>query len=322
MKRILLSLCLFLIMCAPWTMGQQVMTPQYSTYTSFSTDSSGVITTTVTVQGTTQINPSCTYCYSAWHSPKTVNQFTRTDTGAVLAGGLTSGPGVQPPSQQINYTSTTTFNPLDYSDQDWTWTSTTSSQVFCSVVGQIYAGGTGGFQAGTPSQHAYTQNPLPSNCRISQYYDAVRNHRAHHAEDVVLDDGRGGGIRPQYGTPVFAAESGTVTEAVSGRGPSQLPYPQCAGTGAPGNYVRVRGSDGYSTTYFHVTPTVSTNQQVTRGQQIGVLDDSGCQSGAHLHMGRRDPSGHSVNFSIPCVNPFPTDRFFDGLVDDSVPDYI
>lgn len=171
MKRILLSLCLLLIMCAPWTMGQQVMTPQYSTYTSFSTDSSGVITTTVTVQGTTQINPSCTYCYSAWHSPKTVNQFTRTDTGAVLAGGLTSGPGVQPPSQQINYTSTTTFNPLDYSDQDWTWTSTTSSQVFCSVVGQIYAGGTGGFQAGTPSQHAYTQNPLPSNCRISQYYE-------------------------------------------------------------------------------------------------------------------------------------------------------
>jgi len=59
---------------------------------------------------------------------------------------------------------------------------------------------------------------------------------------------------------------------------------------------------------------------VTQGQQIGVTDNSGCQLHGHIHMRRTDPSGTPVNFTIPCVNPLPTNNFADGLLDDDVPD--
>jgi len=151
---------------------------------------------------------------------------------------------------------------------------------------------------------------------------AVRNQKAHHAEDVVYDNGNGGGVKPPYGAPVYAMEAGTVVAAPSTNGPASSPYPQCVG--APGNYVKIRADgDSYYTIYFHMSPSVSTNQHVNAGQQIGVLDNSGCQSGAHLHVGRKDPSGNPVNFTIPCVNPTPTMSFFsffDGLVADDVPD--
>jgi hypothetical protein len=65
---------------------------------------------------------------------------------------------------------------------------------------------------------------------------------------------------------------------------------------------------------------VSTGQCVTAAQTIGTLDNSGCQSGAHTHVARKNPSGVPVNFTLPCTDPTPTTKFFDGLVDDSVPD--
>lgn len=52
-------------------------------------------------------------------------------------------------------------------------------------------------------------------------------------------------------------------------------------------------------------PSVSPGQPVNAGDTIGVLDSSGCQSHAHLHVGRKDPNGTLVNFTIPCVNPTP-----------------
>ena len=71
-----------------------------------------------------------------------------------------------------------------------------------------------------------------------------------------------------------------------------------------------------------MTPTVSTGSPVYAGQVIGNLDNSGCQTAAHLHVGRKDASGVPVNFTIPCVNPTPTSQFDDGdgIVEDGVPD--
>jgi murein DD-endopeptidase MepM/ murein hydrolase activator NlpD len=68
-----------------------------------------------------------------------------------------------------------------------------------------------------------------------------------------------------------------------------------------------------------MTLSVSNGQTVTAGQVIGHLDSSGCQSGAHLHIGRKDPGGTPVNFTIPCVNSIPTTKFDDGTVGDDVP---
>ena len=78
----------------------------------------------------------------------------------------------------------------------------------------------------------------------------------------------------------------------------------------------------FTAVYFHVTPSVSANQHVDEGQVIGQIDNSGCQNAAHVQFGRKDPSNVPVNFRIPCINPEPTTRYSDGLVDDDVPDDI
>jgi murein DD-endopeptidase MepM/ murein hydrolase activator NlpD len=186
----------------------------------------------------------------------------------------------------------------------------------------------------TAIQHSYSVNPLSKPCWVSQFFDNISYHGTpHHAEDVVYDNGKGtGGVRPPYGTPVYAMEAGKVVAAPGNNSPASQGYPACIGTGSPGNYVKIQAvasnicagssGDGYSTIYFHVKPlaTISVGQCVTAGQQIGTLDNSGCQSGAHTHIARKNSSGIPVNFTLPCTNPIPKTNFFDGLVDDSVPD--
>jgi hypothetical protein len=172
----------------------------------------------------------------------------------------------------------------------------------------------------TPIQHTYPSNPLPKTCWISRFFDSVYNSVTHRAQDVVYDNGQGtGGVSPPYGTPVYAEEAGKVVKAVSGLGPASVGFPACVGKGYHGNFVEIQStSDGYYTVYYHVSPIVSVGQSVSAGQEIGTLDNSGCQSGAHLHMGRKGPNGW-VNFTVPCTNPLPKTGFQDGLVADDDP---
>ncbi len=171
----------------------------------------------------------------------------------------------------------------------------------------------------TSIQHNYPNNPLPKSCRVTSFFDAVRTSGAHHALDLIFDNGQGSGTIPAYGTPVTAMEAGTVVAAVSGQPAASYPACMTANPRPPGDYVKIQGSDNYSTIYFHMTPSVSARQSVVAGQVIGMLDASGCQSHAHLHVGRKDPSGNLVNFTIPCVNPVPTNQYDDGEINDSVP---
>lgn len=181
----------------------------------------------------------------------------------------------------------------------------------------------GGDNVTTPIQHTYPGNPLPQACWVSQFFDHVTNGKAHRAQDVVNSNSNNkGGLTTLYGTPVYAAEGGTVVAEATGNGPSPQGYPACAGQGVPANYVKIKGSDGYFTVYVHVTPKVAVNAQVSQGQQIGVTDNSGCQSGGHIHMARKDPNNNPVNYTIPCVNPQPKNSLYDGLVNDDVPDNI
>jgi peptidase M23-like protein len=178
--------------------------------------------------------------------------------------------------------------------------------------------------ADTAIQHNYPRNPLPSPCFISSFFDAVRaGGHVHKSEDVVCDDGtHKHGTIPPSGTPVTAMEAGTVVFAEGTNGPASEGYPACnvpTGTHA-GNYVKIQTSDNYFTIYFHVHPSVSKGQSVVAGQQIGTLDNSGCQSHAHLHVARKNPSNVPVNFTLPCANQTPVGSFYDGLVDDWVPD--
>jgi murein DD-endopeptidase MepM/ murein hydrolase activator NlpD len=176
--------------------------------------------------------------------------------------------------------------------------------------------------ASTPIQHNYPNNPFDFACWISSFFDATRTTGAHHADDVTQSNGGTSHVAPPLGTPVYAMESGTVVAVSTGQPAAS--YPACSSLTPrpPGDYAKIKGIDNYTTLYFHMNPSVTVGQQVIAGQQIGVLDNSGCQSAPHLHVGRKDSQGNNVNFTIPCVNPLPTSttKFNDGSIDDNDPD--
>ncbi len=73
------------------------------------------------------------------------------------------------------------------------------------------------------------------------------------------------------GTPIYAAEAGTVVTV--------------AYSGARGNYVVINHGNGLSTLYQHCSAIyVSVGQSVSRGQNIAAVGSTGIVSGAHLHF--------------------------------------
>ena len=91
-------------------------------------------------------------------------------------------------------------------------------------------------------------------------------------------DGRGHkgiDIAAPYGTPIYAAESGTVTEATSGNG----------WNGGYGNCIRIEHADGKVTLYGHQSSiAVEYGDYVVKGQLIGYVGSTGDSSGNHLHF--------------------------------------
>src|SRR5699024_6433610 len=71
--------------------------------------------------------------------------------------------------------------------------------------------------------------------------------------------------------PIYAAEGGTVVSTGTMNG-----Y---------GNTVVIRHGNGIKTLYAHmVSLSVSTGQSVSRGQQIGIMGNTGDSQGIHLHF--------------------------------------
>ncbi|MGH9395361.1 MAG: M23 family metallopeptidase [Terriglobia bacterium] len=106
------------------------------------------------------------------------------------------------------------------------------------------------------------------------------------------------------GSPVYAAEGGTVLVIQSGYSHVNEPVSQCAGQGFHANYIEIKSSDGSLVTrYVHVTPLtkLSVGQTVNTGDQIGTIDISGCTSGPHTHISAR-LNGSIINFTLPCDN--------------------
>ena len=74
------------------------------------------------------------------------------------------------------------------------------------------------------------------------------------------------------GTPIYAARAGQVSTATYGS--------------AAGYYVRINHMDGFSSIYMHMTHyVVSTGQNVSQGQLIGYVGQTGVATGNHLHFG-------------------------------------
>ena len=85
------------------------------------------------------------------------------------------------------------------------------------------------------------------------------------------------------GTPIYATRAGTVTTA------------SYQANGA-GNYVSINHLDGFSSVYMHMTHyVVSAGQNVSAGQLIGYVGNTGISTGPHLHFG--------ISYAGTYVNP-------------------
>ena len=74
------------------------------------------------------------------------------------------------------------------------------------------------------------------------------------------------------GTPVYASRGGQVTTTTYGS--------------AAGYYVKINHMDGFSSIYMHLTNyVVSAGQNVSQGQLIGYVGNTGVATGYHLHFG-------------------------------------
>lgn len=88
------------------------------------------------------------------------------------------------------------------------------------------------------------------------------------------------------GSPIFAIENGTVLQTNAGCPDSGYGAYDMCGDGF-GNYVWIQHPNGVYVVYAHLTSAVvvAPGQQVSKGQVIGYMGNSGSSTGTHLHLG-------------------------------------
>jgi murein DD-endopeptidase MepM/ murein hydrolase activator NlpD len=92
-------------------------------------------------------------------------------------------------------------------------------------------------------------------------------------------------IAPAFGTPIGAAHAGVVTFVGWDDG-----Y---------GMHVEVAQSDGYVTTYSHLSGwTVTVGELVKAGEQLGMVGSTGDSTGPHLHFEVHQPNGQRMDPAI------------------------
>ena len=106
-------------------------------------------------------------------------------------------------------------------------------------------------------------HPLPSGTVSSTF--GSRWGAMHYGVDLAASEG----------TPYYAADAGVVLYATNGGGYN----------GGAGNWVVIMHGNGIKTTYMHSSVThVTPGDQVTRGQNIGAVGNTGNSFGAHSHF--------------------------------------
>lgn len=105
-----------------------------------------------------------------------------------------------------------------------------------------------------------------------------------------------------YGSPIYAAQEGTVVEVYSGC-PNIGYYGNMCG-GSYGNHVIIAHNNEVYTMYAHVINNipVQVGDTVTRGQIIAYMGSSGSSTGTHLHFGVSYNKPHSANYRW--INPW------------------
>lgn len=96
-----------------------------------------------------------------------------------------------------------------------------------------------------------------------------------------------------YGSPIYAANDGTVTAIATGYGNNIY----SSGMATFGNYIDINHNNGYTTRYAHLKDVyVRVGQAVTMGDVIGAMGNSGYSTGTHLHF--------EVRYNGGLINPF------------------
>lgn len=129
----------------------------------------------------------------------------------------------------------------------------------------------------------------PANTKINSYFGKRKDPvyggtRTHSGVDL---DGREGV------TNVIAAASGKVNKINNGCKPGNL---SCGG--GYGNYIKIAHPDGKYTLYAHLhnnSITVAVGDEVSQGQVIAKVGNTGKSTGAHLHFEVRTSSTTRVN---------------------------
>jgi murein DD-endopeptidase MepM/ murein hydrolase activator NlpD len=109
-------------------------------------------------------------------------------------------------------------------------------------------------------------------------FGAPRGNHTHQGQDVAAAEG----------TPVVSVSSGTV-------------YWRAYQAGGAGNYVVIRGDDGYDYAYMHFREgaLVDRGEPVKAGQPIGHVGQTGDAAGPHLHFevwdGHWQDGGHPID---------------------------
>jgi murein DD-endopeptidase MepM/ murein hydrolase activator NlpD len=131
---------------------------------------------------------------------------------------------------------------------------------------------------GRALQAAFLKSPMKFEAPVSSHFSRRRFHpvlkiyRPHLGTDYAAPTG----------TPVQAVAAGVVAFSGYGRG--------------EGNWVRLRHSNGYETSYLHLSRRfVGTGDKVEQGEKIGLVGATGLATGAHLDF-RVRRNGTFVNF--------------------------
>ena len=133
--------------------------------------------------------------------------------------------------------------------------------------------------AAAPSQivlgPGYFTNPCPNSTNSSGFGYRTFDNSFHRGLDMAAPEG----------TPYFAADSGTVMYATNDGGYN----------GGAGNWIVIAHGSGVVTKYMHSSATfVVPGNYVERGQNIGLVGNTGDSHGAHLHF-QVEVNGVAVN---------------------------
>lgn len=110
---------------------------------------------------------------------------------------------------------------------------------------------------------------------ITSWYGEGRSYETHNAIDIGA----------ALGTPIYAANSGTVVSSNSSCPHTNYGGNWCSCGGGYGNYIWILHDNGYETIYGHMISTAaSTGDYVQVGQLIGYVGSSGWSTGPHLHF--------------------------------------